>query len=341
MENLPDADELRTSAELMAQFFAQKGLDNLKAIELFDLIRSETDEYLRQGIDLKKAEFTAVDLYAKTRGKPEKDVESDTARRTIRKDVNRFRELIDEYENELAEHLGNKACRKVVYIDEDDVRGGHKKYFRLGLRSVSAETGETASSGDGSESPGTTPKVIQYSASRFPKPMFWAAPFMTITLDGWRKVALVTLVAMATFGIAASLLWFGVGLFVGQSVFQSSLWIMLASVSSVLAYLLSPFYRAVNESVTNAPEILVGVADETTQLEFRPTASGIKQLRVVVYSAECPVCGGEVEVVRGGREFHGRMIGRCINAKREHLFSFDHITKRGVPLRQNGYFLRG
>lgn len=341
MENLPDADELRISAELMAQFFAQKGLDNLKAIELFDLIRSETNEYLRQGIDLKKAEFTAVDLYAKTRSKPEKDVESDTARRTIRKDVNRFRELIDEYENELAEHLGNNACRKVVYIDEDDVRGGHKKYFRLGLRSVSAEAVEVAPSVEGRESPRTTAHVIQYSASRFPTPAFWAAPFMTITLGGWRKLALIALVAMATFGIATSLLWLGIGLFVGQAVFQSGLWIILAAVSSVLTYLLWPFYRAINESVTNAPGILFGVGDETTQLEFRPSANGIKQLRVVVYSAECPVCGGEVEVVRGGREFHGRMIGRCINAKREHLFSFDHITKRGVPLRQNGYFLRG
>ena len=53
------------------------------------------------------------------------------------------------------------------------------------------------------------------------------------------------------------------------------------------------------------------------------------------YVADCPICDAEtVMLARGGAEFPGRIVGRCRNSPREHVFSFDRVTLEGAPLRQ-------
>lgn len=53
------------------------------------------------------------------------------------------------------------------------------------------------------------------------------------------------------------------------------------------------------------------------------------------YVADCPICDAEtVMLARGGVEFPGRIVGRCRNSPREHVFSFDRVTLEGSPLRQ-------
>lgn len=66
---------------------------------------------------------------------------------------------------------------------------------------------------------------------------------------------------------------------------------------------------------------------------------GSPEYRLVLakYEATCPICGGEVDVGRGRKQFAGRLIGRCINNPIEHIYSFDHVTRKGVPLRNDTY----
>lgn len=53
------------------------------------------------------------------------------------------------------------------------------------------------------------------------------------------------------------------------------------------------------------------------------------------YVADCPICDAEIVMLaRGGVEFPGRIVGRCRNSPREHVFSFDRVTLEGAPLRQ-------
>ncbi len=52
----------------------------------------------------------------------------------------------------------------------------------------------------------------------------------------------------------------------------------------------------------------------------------------MVYSAKCSICDGRVEVQGGGLQFPFRLVGRCIESPREHVFSFDHVTRTGRPL---------
>jgi len=55
----------------------------------------------------------------------------------------------------------------------------------------------------------------------------------------------------------------------------------------------------------------------------------------VRYAATCPVCNARVQVESGGREFHGRLVGRCQESPDEHVFSFDRVTRAGKSLRSD------
>lgn len=60
-----------------------------------------------------------------------------------------------------------------------------------------------------------------------------------------------------------------------------------------------------------------------------------KVVRMLRFTATCPLCGGEVEVQEGRRAFRGRYIGACGRNPVEHLFTFDHVLKRGERVLSN------
>ncbi|WP_288356205.1 hypothetical protein [uncultured Cycloclasticus sp.] len=50
------------------------------------------------------------------------------------------------------------------------------------------------------------------------------------------------------------------------------------------------------------------------------------------YTAKCSTCGGVVRVHKGGFTYLGRLVGRCDNSPREHVFSFDHYLRIGASI---------
>jgi hypothetical protein len=69
-------------------------------------------------------------------------------------------------------------------------------------------------------------------------------------------------------------------------------------------------------------------------LELRsPPRYSEKMLKAVRYTAKCPICEGKVTVCSGGKEFSNRIIGRCEEAPKEHVYAFDHVMRVGKSLR--------
>jgi len=56
-------------------------------------------------------------------------------------------------------------------------------------------------------------------------------------------------------------------------------------------------------------------------------------IRLVRYSSVCPHCGGMVSVVKGGKDFPNRLVGRCQENPSEHVYSFDRLSCVGRMLR--------
>lgn len=70
----------------------------------------------------------------------------------------------------------------------------------------------------------------------------------------------------------------------------------------------------------------------TMELEGELESGGTKAIKVVRYTAPCPICEGMLKLDYGEPDFPRRLVGRCTKSPREHVFSFDRITRRGKAL---------
>jgi hypothetical protein len=95
---------------------------------------------------------------------------------------------------------------------------------------------------------------------------------------------------------------------------------------------LQPWYRLVNDRIVVAAESILSWREKYAQLELF-TDRETRRIRVVRYSSTCAICGAAIYVDDGSPDFPRRMIGRCSESPREHVFSFDRVTRSGETLR--------
>lgn len=101
---------------------------------------------------------------------------------------------------------------------------------------------------------------------------------------------------------------------------------------------LVPVYRFLDDlfdlRIVMAPSFLTSIAQDNVTLEFRRSAPGddVGELAFVRYTATCPHCGGAVLLHPGRAAFPDRLVGRCMRSAREHVFSFDPVSRVGRPL---------
>jgi len=70
----------------------------------------------------------------------------------------------------------------------------------------------------------------------------------------------------------------------------------------------------------------------TMELEGTSENGGTRAVKVVRYAASCPICDGLLRLDRGEPDYPRRLVGRCSQSPREHVYSFDRITRSGVAL---------
>ncbi len=126
-------------------------------------------------------------------------------------------------------------------------------------------------------------------------------------------------------------------LFTGQAIPIETILKNLFIFGILLYYLLGPFFSVLYWKVAPIPfwrshnnevEPVILEAKETIQ-DSQLKIDRIDQVR---YVSSCPICDGRVLVGGGGFRFLGRLVGRCERSPREHIFSFDHVTRTGSPL---------
>lgn len=100
-----------------------------------------------------------------------------------------------------------------------------------------------------------------------------------------------------------------------------------------IIYIFPPFFAPSRFTETQLECVATDKIRESTG---RP----IRKIQLVSYWATCPICKEKlqrnvrIDVSKGGKEFHNRLIGRCSESPTEHIYSFDHITRIGKPLRK-------
>lgn len=101
-------------------------------------------------------------------------------------------------------------------------------------------------------------------------------------------------------------------------------------------------WLCVTKRIISAPILLQPSNVSNAQIECvatdkirESTGKPIRKLRMVSYVSACPLCNSRIEVENGGKEFHHRLIGRCLEAPLEHVYSFDRRLRIGRALRSS------
>lgn len=99
-------------------------------------------------------------------------------------------------------------------------------------------------------------------------------------------------------------------------------------------------FRLFEDRIMIAPDWMLAWKEfgATVEINRSKDTNAPSTIHVYRYSANCPICGWMVKLDRGEPDFPRRIVGRCEEHPREHVFSFDRSSKRGVLI-QSGVSL--
>ncbi len=192
--------------------------------------------------------------------------------------------------------------------------------------------------------PALPPGYIAYVRDLTLKPAFWVKPIWNaagFALHGWRKVAFIAygIGGIAVVGGLLMVLWLLLTTQLPKLPMGQVLTLLLAAgLVGWLGYVfLHPFWRLLDMRIIMAPDALLSLRERGVQLEAAREVTRdrgpVRVLRLVRYSARCPICADIIHLQDGRKEFPGRLVGRCEEHPAEHVYSFDRHTRIGKPLR--------
>lgn len=99
-------------------------------------------------------------------------------------------------------------------------------------------------------------------------------------------------------------------------------------------------FRLFTDRIMIAPDWMLAWKEfgATVEINRSKDVNAPSTIHVHRYSANCPICGWMVKLDRGEPDFPRRIVGRCEEHPREHVFSFDRSSKQGMLL-QSGVSL--
>lgn len=106
--------------------------------------------------------------------------------------------------------------------------------------------------------------------------------------------------------------------------------------TSITGYLIwaakKNWHDLLEDKVMLIPDTLLKDEDFGAVLE-RTSRGEERFVRIRRYTADCPICGdAKVVLANGSYDLKGRIVGRCRESPKEHVFSFDRVTLEGAPL---------
>lgn len=173
-------------------------------------------------------------------------------------------------------------------------------------------------------------------------PSWWARWLFdrNYSASGWRKSLYIwtPVVWILIAGFLSMFLWLILSRSNSPVTTRDLLYIMLSG--AMIAYcrhIITRFLRLSDDRIMLAPDNLVGFREFGVCIELARPRNLDKMhprvLRLVKYASQCPTCNAEVLLDEGEPDFPRRIVGRCQESPREHVFSFDRATRTGIRLR--------
>lgn len=107
-----------------------------------------------------------------------------------------------------------------------------------------------------------------------------------------------------------------------------AIFILISSSWIIWHFILKPMVWLVEDRIVLASEGLLAFSEHAAQLDMKKIDQ-YRHIRLVRYSATCPICAGEIELRYGHGENRRRIFGCCSESPAEHVFTFDRVTRIG------------
>lgn len=320
-----DVFDFKESGKITLEFLKEKKVTNL---DYFDLIESAYIDFCQKldaEFPIDQISYDAVYLYKLCKID---ETDSDKSRRFLARHLKKLTAFMESNIAEFEEFAKDTDAKSWLSFTSDESGGGKLNEYTPQLNLI-----EPISAQNSKDS-----LTIDYRVSQLKDTPKLAKPFANFKFDGVTRWAPAVLIALTY--IAFLILIFSISGWLSKAWLSPS--IIIFSLFGFIAYLFLPYFKLLDRSIVQAPQWLLRLNRYSAQIELvstgekRKGGSIIREIRTVVYEGICPICQGKVDVIQSGKEFHQRLIGQCQEARYEHLFSFDHITKKGVFLRGNG-----
>ncbi len=236
--------------------------------------------------------------------------------------------------------LCRQAGLPVYPVLEKD--NGKPAFYRLGTKALPPS--ESTVTEDGDEPP---PNTIRYKRDLslelswlgklfFNQGLKWT-PFKRYSYLSWQLLFLIS-VAVLDF-LLWVILWYRKEPVTGQDLLLIA---MAIGLPWGAYWHFSGIFRLFDDRIMIAPEWTLAWKElgATVEITRSKDTDAPSTIHVHRYSAGCPICGWMVKLDRGEPNFPRRIVGRCEEHPREHVFSFDRSSKRGELL-QSGVSLPG
>ena len=182
--------------------------------------------------------------------------------------------------------------------------------------------------------PGSPSANIEYLEEMEIYPIPGVRRPLRINVQGWRSLFMTSplLIALVAAGFLTWLLFqFWMSQLPIRLIIQWT--VLIAVIGGMVTWFVWPLYRLIDQKIVMAPAILQMTSRFFHVLVIRREGEQ-KVIRMLRFTAMCPLCGGLVEVQEGERGLRGRYVGACDRNPVEHLFTFDHVLRTGQRVRQ-------
>lgn len=251
--------------------------------------------------------------------------EADPGRR-VREYWKKLAKLFPEWRAGLVEQAQAMGCGVIPVVEKLESAGRNPVEYQVGLQRID-ESPELPT-------PETLPRSwVVYRKERTRPVRLWLLG-IGVRLGPVAKgmiAACMAATVLVVFVLGMWAAWLGLH---GEIQAMMSLSVIMLAIWLFAHAVLGPVFFTASNGVGMARDHLVPMSEvEPVQLVKVVNDDGTTTIDMVKHVADCPICKGRVTVNGGGLAFPFRLVGRCRRSPREHVFSFDHVTRTGMPLR--------
>lgn len=329
---IPDAEDWSKALDCLDEWLKARDPCEEKPHKVLRALAQETRKKI--GKDAAQRRFTARELAAATGENPLDATKWLNWKNALEKYWNtRSRELID-----LA------RCKGVRFFPSprrNSTPGGpgNEATYELEIVPIAMPEGSgVKSTGRQSEKEAETIYYEVTSANEVK--LSWWARFIflggQVSIGSWRARIMGVWILGVIVGTALVVLGAYIGLLPPRPLTSrdiAALFSVVAIPAAAWYFIIKPWSRLFDDRITPAMDSILALREKPAQLELR-TDGDTRQVRVVRYTSTCAICGAAVYLDDGSPDFPRRMVGRCSESPREHVFSFDRVTREGAWLGQ-------